>query len=154
MKHFCTARQINTMATKKLSNDKKRDTALDLYINTDKSQKEICLIVGWTEKTFSSNKDKYGWEKLKGATTITSQNIIGKLYLKLETIVNEDKLDADALSKVAKAIELLSNKKVTLSQHINCAKEFTTWAFGVNPDLAKEINKLQSQFITERASNA
>lgn len=139
---------------KTLSNDQKRDTALDLYLNTDKSQKDICLIVTWTEKTFTANKEKYGWEKLKGASTITAQNIIGKLYLKLEAIVEANKLDADALSKVAKAIEMLSNKKVTLSQHINCAKEFTTWAFGINPALAKDINKLQSQFITERASHA
>jgi len=142
------------MAKEKLSNDKKRDIALDLYLNTDKSQKDICEIVNWSEKTFSNNKEKFNWEKLKGASTITAQNIIGKLYLKLETIVDADKIDADALSKVAKAIELLSNKKVTLSQHINCAKEFTTWAFSINPDLAKEINKLQSQFITERASHA
>jgi len=142
------------MAKEKLSNDRKREIALDLYLNTDKSQKEICEIIGWTEKTFTSNKDKGDWELLKGASTITAQNIIGKLYLKLEAIVNDNKLDADALSKVAKAIEMLSNKKVTLSQHINCAKEFTTWAFGIKPELAKEINKLQSMFITERASHA
>lgn len=137
-----------------MSNDRKRDIALDLYLNTDKSQKEICEIVDWSEKTFGTNKEKHMWDALKGASTITAQNIISQLYLKLEAIVYEDKINPDALIKVAKSIEMLSNKKVTISQHINCAKEFCTWAFGIDPELAKKINKLQSQFITEKASHA
>lgn len=142
------------MGKQKMSNDRKRDIALDLYLNTDKSQKEICEIVDWSEKTFGTNKEKHMWDALKGASTITAQNIISQLYLKLEAIVYEDKINPDALIKVAKSIEMLSNKKVTISQHINCAKEFCTWAFGIDPELAKKINKLQSQFITEKASHA
>lgn len=145
--------QKKFMGKQKMSNDRKRDIALDLYLNTDKSQKEICEIVDWSEKTFGTNKEKYSWEQLKGASTVTAQNIISKLYLKLEKIADQPDINADALSKVAKSIELLSNKKVTLSQHINCAKEFCTWAFGIDAELAKKINKLQSQFITEKASN-
>lgn len=141
------------MGKQKMSNDRKRDIALDLYLNTDKSQKEICEIVDWSEKTFGTNKEKHMWDALKGASTITAQNIIAQLYIKLEAIVYEDKINPDALIKVAKSIEMLSNKKVTISQHINCAKEFCTWAFGIDPELAKKINKLQSQFITEKASH-
>lgn len=138
----------------KLNNDDKRSIALDLYLNTDYTQKQICEIVGWTEKTFTNNKEKYNWEGLKGASTVTAQSIIGKLYLKLEKLVDEPNINTDALIKTAKTIESLSDKKITLSHHINCAKEFCTWAFGVDPELAKKINKLQAQFITERASNA
>lgn len=142
------------MAKKQLSNDQKSAIALDLYLNTDKNQKEICEIVGWTDKTFKSHKDKGNWDILKGAQNITAQNIISELYLKIERIVFKDKdtIDADKLIKVAASIEKLSNKKVTLSHHINCAKEFTTWFFGINPELAKEFNKYQQKFITERAS--
>ncbi|WP_443937086.1 hypothetical protein [Pedobacter sp. MW01-1-1] len=142
------------MAKKQLNNEQKTAIALDLFLNTDKTQKQICEIVGWTEKTFKAHKDKGNWDILKGAQNITAQNIISELYLKIERIVFKDKdnIDADKLIKVAKSIESLSNRKVTLSQHINCAKEFTTWFFGVNPDLAKEFNKYQQQFITERAS--
>lgn len=142
------------MAKKTLNNDQKREISLDLYLNTDKTQKQICEIVGWTEKTFISNKDKGNWESLKGAQTITAQNIISKLYLKIEKLINknDDDVEADKLIKIAKAIESLSNKKVTLSHHINCAKDFTTWFWGVNPELAKEFNKYQQRFITERAS--
>lgn len=139
---------------KKLSNDQKREIALDLFLNTDKTQKQICEIIGWTEKTFIANKEKGDWGMLKSASTIGSKSIIAKLYAKIERIIdaNKDDIEADKLIKVAKTIEALSNNKVTLSQHINCAKEFTTWFFGVKPELAKEFNKYQQQFITERAS--
>lgn len=137
----------------KLSQERKRELALEMYLNTDKSQKEICDIVGWTEATFTKNKEKFGWDSLKGATSITAQNIIKKLYLKLEALVDADKIDADALIKVTKSIEFLSNKKVTVSQHINCAKEFTVWLFAKKPDLAKELNKYQREFINEMVSN-
>ena len=142
------------MAKKKPLNQKqKQDKALEMYLNTDKSQKEICEIVDWTEKTFTENKEKYGWDSLKGATSITAANIIKKLYLKLEALVDADKIDADALIKVTKSIEFLSNKKVTVSQHINCAKEFTIWLFAKKPELAKDLNKFQKDFINELVSN-
>jgi len=142
------------MAKKKeLSREQKRELALEMYLNTDKTQREICEIIGWTPKTFTENKEKGDWEALKGATTITAANIIKKLYLKLEILVDNEKIDADALIKVTKSIEFLSNKKVTVSQHINCSKEFTTWLFGRKPELAKEVNKYQLEFINELVSN-
>lgn len=154
MRHFCFKRKRIDMAKNKMSNDRKRDIALDLYLNTDKSQKEICEIVDWSEKTFGTNKEKYKWEQLKGASTITAQNIIGKLYLKLEALTDEDDINADKLIKVAKSIEMLSDRKVTVSHHINCAKEFTSWVASKDVDMAKKINSLQNQFIVERANNA
>lgn len=137
----------------KISRDNKRELALEMYMNTDKTQKEICEIIGWTQKTFTDNKEKHGWDSLKGASTITAANIIRKLYVKLEEVVDADKVDADALIKVAKSIDYMSNKKVTISNHINCAKEFTIWLFAKNPEMGKEFNKFQRQFINELVSN-
>lgn len=144
------------MIKKGFTNDQKREVALDLFLNTDKTQKQICEIVGWTEKTFIANKEKNNWGALKSASTLGAQNIIAKLYGKIEKLIelHDDDIDADKLIKITKSIEALSNKKVTLSQHINCAKEFTTWFFSVKPELAKELNKYQQQFITQRASQA
>lgn len=139
--------------TDNLNRERKRELALEMYLNTDKTQKEICEIVGWTEKTFSDNKEKGQWESLKGAATITSQNIIKKLYLKLEKLVDEEDINADKLIKVAKSIEMMSNRKVTVSNHINCAKEFITWLLARDPEQAKKLNNFQKQFINELVSN-
>jgi len=136
-----------------LTRDKKREMALDLYLNTDKSQKEICEIVGWTEKTFSDNKEKGNWEAMKGAETLTAQKIIMKLYKKLDELTEGDLISADALAKTAKVIEMLSNKRTTLSHNINTFKEFTTFLFAKDADLAKKVNKYQQEFINDKVSN-
>lgn len=138
-----------------VSQDEKRSRAQDLYLNTDLNQKRICEIVGWTEKTFKDNKDKYGWQSLKGAQTITANSIVSKLYIKIDKLVSDDSdsVEADKLIKIAKSIEYLSNKKVTLSQHINCAKELLTYAFGKNPELTKQFSKIYQDFINEKGSD-
>ena len=141
------------MAKTVLNSDRKREIALDLYLNTDKSQKEICAIVGWNEKTFTENKNKYNWDALKGASTLTAQRIIMKLYTKMDAMTEEEKLNPDGLYKVAKMIEMMSNKRVNVSHFINCFKEFTSWFFSQKPEMAKEVLKYMQEFITEKVNN-
>lgn len=142
------------MAKKKALNQKqKQEKALEMYLNTDLSQKEICEIIGWTEATFTKNKEKLGWGSLKGASSITSNKIISKLYVRLEKLVDADEINPDGLIKISKSIDMLSNKKVTISHHINCAKEFTIWLFAKKPELAKDLNKYQREFINQLVSN-
>ena len=110
-------------------------------------------MVGWTERTFADNKERGQWAMLKGAGNITTATILKKLYLKLESLVDADKMDVDALVKITRGIDFMSNKKVTVSHHINCAKEFTTWLLSRNADLAKQINNYQREFINSLVSN-
>lgn len=136
------------MAKKKgLSTDDKKAIALELYLETDKNQKEIALIVGVTEKTITGWKVAGDWELLKQAQTITTKNIIANLLSKAHELSLQDRVDADKLVKLAKTIETLQNKKVTISHIINVFKDFTTWAYGQNPTLAKEINLLQKKYL-------
>lgn len=130
-----------------ISTDDKKAIALELYLETDKSQKEIALIVGVTEKTVGTWKTAGDWELLKQAQTITTKNIIANLLAKAHELSLADKVDADKLVKLAKTIETLQNKKVTISHIINVFKDFTTWAYGQNPTLAKEINLLQKKYL-------
>lgn len=136
------------MAKKKgISTDDKKSIALELYLETDKSQKEIAIIVGVAEKTLGTWKQAGDWELLKQAQTVTVKNIITNLYNKAFELSQADKVDADKLVKIANTIDKLQNKKVTISHIINVFKDFTTYAFGENPTLAKEINLLQKKYI-------
>ena len=143
----------NEPTPKNLTRNRKQELALELYLNTDKTQREICDVVGWTEKTFTAHKERGDWQSLKGATSITAARIIKKLYIKLDKLADDDAVNADALIKVANSIEKLSDKKLTLSHHINCAKEFTVWLLRQNPQLAQQLNKYQQQFINQLVSN-
>jgi hypothetical protein len=134
----------------------KEALAFDLYMHTDKTQKEIVVIVGVTEKTFSQWKQKGKWEELRSAQTLTAGNIIRQLYMRLDEATKQtDKdgkavLDADKIIKLANAIEKLSNKQATISQTINVFKEFISFTMERDPELGKKINELQKLFINNK----
>ena len=138
------------MAKKALGREEKKAIALDLFLDTDKTQKEIAEIVNVTEKTVTKWKVEGDWDLLKSASTITARNIIDNIYQKMHELSLSDKLEADKLIKLASTIEKLSNKKVTVSQIINVFKDFTTWAFGEDPELAKQINLLQKKYVNNK----
>jgi len=130
----------------------KREDALDLYLNTDLSQKQICDIVGWSERTFTTNKEKHLWQALKDAQSVSTNAIIGNLYKHAARLSEADEIDADKLIKIANSIEKLSDKKVTLSHIINVFKEFTHWAIAENRDFARKVNELQQKFIVQKVN--
>lgn len=132
---------------KAITNDEKRAIAYDLFMNTSMSQKEICARVKITEGTFTAWKQKYNWDIHKQAFSLTAQNIISNLMQKAHELSTADKVDADKVLKLVRAIEGLSDKKVTISNIINVFKEFTTWCFDKNPELSKQINTLQKEFV-------
>ena len=125
----------------------KKAVSQDLFLNTSKTQKEIALIVKVTEKTIGKWKDEGDWELLKQASTVTAKNIIHNLYQKAFELSEAKEIDADKLSKISTTIERLSNKKTTVSQIINVFKDFTTFAFGENPEVAKQINDLMRKYV-------
>lgn len=138
------------MAKDKLSNDDKKALAYDLYFNTDKTQNEICEIISISPKTFTRWKQDGMWEELKGATTITSQSIITNIYKKMHDITSgEGNINADALAKLARVIEVISDKKYTFSQIFNVFKEFINWLYPHEPELAKTINRHMKQWVDE-----
>ena len=142
------------MAKKKgLSYDEKRAIALELYITTDKTQKEICDILGITEATFTRWKQDGDWELAKQAQTITAQNIITNLYQKAYDESVKDTIDADKMIKIANSIEKLSNKKITISQIIQVFKDFTTYAFSEDAETAKQINVLQRKYLDHKINS-
>lgn len=135
------------MAKKKLTRAEKQAIALDLFLDTDKTQKEIAEIVSVTEKTVTKWKTEGDWELLKNAETVTARKIIENLYKRAYTLSQDENSKADDIIKIANSIEKLANKKVTISQIINVFKDFTTWAFSEDAELAKEINLLQKKYV-------
>lgn len=125
----------------------KEAMAQELFLGTDKSQKEIAGIVKVTPKTLGKWKDKGNWELLRQAQTVTAANIISNLYEKAYELSTADTVDADKLAKLAATIEKLSNRKTTISSIINVFKGFTNWAMEKDPELGKAINDLQRQYV-------
>lgn len=132
--------------------DDKKNLAFELFMNTDKSQKDIAEIVGVAEKTISKWKQQGKWEELKGAETVTAQKIVANLYQKAYELSEADVLDADKIIKIANSIEKLSDKRVTVSNTINVFKEFTGWLMKENTKLAKAINTEMKKYVNEKVN--
>lgn len=142
------------MAKKKaLSNEDKKTIAHDLYMNTQLSQKEICERVNITEATFTAWKKKHDWEIMKQAFSITASNIVANLMEKAHTLSLEDEINADAIIKIVNSIEKLTDRKITISNIINVFKDFTTWAFEADADIAKDINRLMKGYVEYKIGN-
>ena len=121
---------------KNLTNKEKEDLALDLYLSTDKNQKEIAKSVGVSEKTIGKWITEE-WKLQKIALTITGKNLIAAYYSQLnelnEAINARDKgsrfptsEEADIMSKIKSAIVAIDKKK-NVSIYIEVFEEFTNW---------------------------
>ncbi|WP_185269162.1 hypothetical protein [Elizabethkingia anophelis] len=135
---------------RKLTSDEKYAIAQDLFLETDKTQKEIAQIVHVTEKTLTKWKNEGDWETLKNASTVTARKIIDNLYKRAYALSEDPKSKPDDIIKIANSIEKLSNRKVTVSQIINVFKDFISYAFNQNAELAKEINLLQKKYVDHK----
>jgi transposase-like protein len=122
---------------KPLTNDEKKELALALYLNTDKTQKEIAGSVGISERSMSKWVVDGEWEIQKTALSITGKSLIAAFYNQLnelnEAIRARDKgsryptsEEADIMSKI-KASIIAIDKKNNLSTYVEVFEEFTNW---------------------------
>lgn len=145
------------MAVMVKSREQKRELALELYLHSGKSQKEICEYVGWTEITFTRNKNKYNWDKLKAARTTTRDSNISLMLEQIERINNdardEDRQlsskEVDTVVKLSSAIEKL-DKKNNIGQYIQVFTRFIEYLSEVDPEKAKGLWPLCNEFILTR----
>ena len=140
-----------------MTRKQKIDVARTLYLLTEKSQKEICVVVGWTEKTFTEQKQKGKWNELRDTKSLTKQQIISMLHsqtLKLiEAAKDENRLlsarEVDSIAKLAASIDKLE-KKATLETYIEVFEEYNKWLMSVNMNFAQINNHHQDLFIQSK----
>lgn len=138
----------------------KIEVARTLYLMTEKTQKEICEVVGWTEKTFTEQKQKGKWNELRDTKSLTKQQIISMLHYQTLKIVDsakdEDRIlsarEVDSIAKLTASIDKLE-KKATIETYIEVFEEYNRWLMGVNVDFAQRNNQHQDLFIQSRITH-
>ena len=139
--------------------DEKRNIAQPLYTKGKLSRKEICNIVGIAEKTLRAWIEKYNWDDLKEAYSVTRQQLLADAYTQLKAVnqrIEEkggipDKTLTDAKSVLRKEIELLSDSPVHV--YIEVFQEVTEWLMSNHPSRAAEISQLLLTFIEEKSQS-
>ena len=140
-----------------MTQKQKIDVARTLYLMTEKTQKEISEVVGWSEKTFTEQKQKGKWNELRDTKTLTKQQIISMLHtqtLKLiESAKDEARLlsarEVDSIAKLAASIDKLE-KKVTIEVYIEVFEEYNKWLMLKNANFAQVNNHHQDLFIQSK----
>lgn len=138
-----------------MKSSEKAEIAKALFLTTEKTQKEICEIVGWHEKTFREQKTKGKWDSQKETKTLSKQQIITLLHeqtlLMVQTVKAEGRLmktsEVDCIVKLTSSIEKLENTE-TIETYINVFEEYTKWLLTLNVPLAQENNLWQDKFMT------
>lgn len=136
------------MASKK---DKLEGFAEHLFINEGMSQKAIAEYLGVTEKTIGNWKNAGKWEEKRMLIIAAPHRIKTTLLAEFEKVAKgeETNIDADALSKIAKAIESLDDK-VSVQLILSVFKEFDTWMVDQEPQFAVKFTEYHRKFILHK----
>ena len=144
-----------------MDNQQKKEVARALYLNTKKTQKEICEIVDWTEKTFSDTKAKEGWGDIKDTKSLTKQQIISMMHsqtLKMMMAAEEENRvlksnEVDCVAKLTASIDKLE-RRATIETIIEVFEEYNNWLLGLNVPLAQENNKWQDRYVMGKVNES
>lgn len=144
--------------------ERKKDLARTLYFS-GKEQTEIAEMVGVSRVTISKWCTAGGWKEARAARTITRPEIIKKLLLVTNALL--DKVNAsgdlslidslgDKLSKLTAAIDKLDKSQANVVAAIEVFTAFSNYLEHraktdpeITIELIKTINKLQDGFLLE-----
>ncbi len=142
--------------------EKKKDLARSLYLS-GMEQIAIADKVNVSRQTLSKWCKEGGWKETRAAKTITRPELIKKLLLRandlLDKVAEDSKLAdslGDQLSKLTAAIDKLDKSQANVVNAIEVFIAFSKWLEFraksdpmITPELLKTINKLQDVYLVE-----
>ena len=151
---------------KKAEIENKKQLGRSLYMS-GMDQQEIAERLGISRVTVSNWCVKEGWKEARAAKNITRPELVNKLLLTIDNLIesvnkSEDPTLigslADKLSKLSAVVEKL-DKKANVVDAIEVFMAFNRWIQDkanydpeITPELIKAINKYQNEFLIEKMS--
>jgi transcriptional regulator with XRE-family HTH domain len=131
--------------------------AYEFFMGSDKTQKEIAGIVGISEPTMVSWVELGKWDELRSFEKASNASQIKRIKLKIFALTDpgakgDEGKNADAAAKWAAVLAQLEQKKVSIPNMINVFKQFDSWLFSDDPELAKAVSVKQNKFLIEQAN--
>ena len=149
---------------KKTELENKKSLARALYLS-GMEQQEIAERIGVSRVTISNWCTKEGWKEARAAKNITRPELVNKLLLTIDSLIeNVNKSEdptligslADKLSKLSAVVEKL-DKKANVVDAIEVFMAFNKWLQynaefdpEITPELIKTINKYQNRFLMDK----
>lgn len=149
---------------KKTELENKKQLGRSLYLS-GMEQQEIAERLGVSRVTISNWVAKEGWKEARAAKNITRPELVNKLLLTIDGLIesvnkSEDPTLigslADKLSKLSAVVEKL-DKKANVVDAIEVFMAFNKWLQynsefdpEITPELIKTINKFQNRFLMDK----
>ena len=126
--------------------------AESLFVEQGLTCSAISVQLGITEVTLSKWRKQMDWDAKRDRMISTPIKIRELLLEEMKSVSegNKAKIDADALSKINKALTYLDGK-VSLSVVISVFMEFDNWMAEVDPQKAIDFTEYHKLFIAYRA---
>ena len=153
------------MGTKK-DNENKRELAKMLYVGGSEVA-DIAERVGVSRQSVSAWINKNGWKELRAARSITRPELVNKLLVTINNLIEDVNTGddpasvsglADKLVKLSSVIERL-DKKANIVQTVDVFMAFSDWVeyqAKSDPEVTlpfiKILNRLHNEFLLERAN--
>lgn len=151
---------------KKAELENKKQLGRSLYLS-GMEQQEIAERLGVSRVTVSNWCTKDGWKEARAAKNITRPELVNKLLLTIDNLIESVNKSgdptligslADKLSKLSAVVEKL-DKKANVVDAIEVFMAFNRWIQDkacydpeITPELMKAINKYQNEFLMEKMS--
>lgn len=123
-------------------------------------QKEIAERVGVSQQTLVKWKDEGGWELKRVAKTVSRDNIINKVLLRInEMLDNGADFNADEFSKAANQLSKLK-QGCTVDDIADILTRFGDWVIEqsatdktITTGFVQQLTKLQDKYLLNRINN-
>ncbi len=123
-------------------------------------QKEIAERVGVSQQTLSKWKEDGGWELKRVAKTVSRDQIINKVLLRInEMLDSEEEFNADEFSKAANQLSKLK-QGCTIDDIADILTRFGDWVIEqsasdktITTEFVQQLTRLQDKYLLNRINN-
>ena len=138
----------------------KKTLAHDLYMRTNKTQKEIAQLCDVKYDTLGEWVQKGKWKELRAANSVTRSQVISNTLLQLKELQDEinsraerkypTPKESDTMIKMSNLIRDL-DKSLSLADYITIIEDILKYLNDGKPELAKELGPHLLEFAQNKA---
>lgn len=137
-------------------NEKIKQSARELYVKSNKSQKEIAEMLAIPTSTLTGWVKKGEWEKKRASLSLSVDSLVPKILEKINSDIDEGKLSADALAKYCKQLRELNKSQLTINDYFQVMTKFidhlrmqATTNPKITPQVLQIVVESQDKFLKQ-----
>lgn len=137
-------------------NEKIKQSARELYVKSNKSQKEIAEMLSIPTSTLTGWVKRGEWERERASLSLSVDSLVPKILEKINSDIDEGKLSADALAKYCKQLRELNKSQLTINDYFQVMTKFidhlrmqATTNPKVTPQVLQIVVESQDKFLKQ-----